>query len=279
MGGDDAPAAIVDGVARAARRGNGAHYLLHGCESEIAPLLEKHPDAAKVSEIRHSDTWVTMTDKPSEALRRARGSSMWNAVESVKHGEANVAISAGNTGALMAISKLALRTMPGIDRPALAALLPTLGDNDLVMLDLGANTECDARNLVQFAIMGAAYSRVVTGRAAPRVRLLNIGTEEIKGTDSLRDAASLLRDAADKGLRARIRDRSLRELAGEALAISEAGLKARARAAEFDVDEAHFLNDLKQVVETGETLSEEILRRWEGDWDRRFEPLFEEYSF
>ncbi len=100
----------------------------------------------------------------------------------------------------MAMAKLALRTMPGIDRPALAALMPTLGDNDVVMLDLGANTECDARNLVQFAIMGAAYSRIVTGREAPRVRLLNIGTEENKGTDELQEAAAQLRAATGLAL-------------------------------------------------------------------------------
>jgi len=115
----------------------------------------------------------------------------------VKTGEVGAAVSAGNTGALMAMSKLALRTMPGIDRPALAALLPTLGDNDLVLLDLGANTECDARNLVQFAVMGAAYARTVMGLQRPRVRLLNIGTEELKGTEELRDAAQALRDAVD----------------------------------------------------------------------------------
>jgi glycerol-3-phosphate acyltransferase PlsX len=113
----------------------------------------------------------------------------------VKKGDAGAAVSAGNTGALMAMSKLALRTMPGIDRPALAALMPSLGDNDTVMLDLGANTECDARNLVQWAIMGAAYSRIVTGREAPRVRLLNIGTEESKGTEELQEAAAQLRAA------------------------------------------------------------------------------------
>ena len=100
--------------------------------------------------------------------------------------------SAGNTGALMAMAKLSLRTMPGIDRPALAALLPTLGDNDLVMLDLGANTECEAKNLVQFAVMGAAYARVVLDLERPRVQLLNIGTEELKGTDELKEAAAIL---------------------------------------------------------------------------------------
>lgn len=117
------------------------------------------------------------------------------AIDAVKRGEAGAAVSGGNTGALMAMAKLALRTMPGIDRPALAALVPTLGDNDLVMLDLGANTECDARNLFQFAIMGAAYARIVNGLESPRVRLLNIGTEETKGTENLRDAATLLKDA------------------------------------------------------------------------------------
>jgi glycerol-3-phosphate acyltransferase PlsX len=104
-------------------------------------------------------------------------------------------LSGGNTGALMAMSKLALRSMPGIDRPALAALLPTMGETDVIMLDLGANTECDAQNLVQFAVMGAAYARCVLGISAPRVKLLNIGTEELKGTGELKDAAALLREA------------------------------------------------------------------------------------
>jgi glycerol-3-phosphate acyltransferase PlsX len=118
------------------------------------------------------------------------------AIDAVKRGQADAVLSAGNTGALMAIAKLALRTIPGIDRPALAAILPTLGRNDVVMLDLGANTECDARNLVQFAIMGAAYSRIACELRLPRVRLLNIGSEETKGTEALRDAAAQLKAAA-----------------------------------------------------------------------------------
>jgi glycerol-3-phosphate acyltransferase PlsX len=121
---------------------------------------------------------------------------MGMAINAVKEEKADAALSGGNTGALMAMSKLALRTLPGIDRPALAALLPTLGDNDLVMLDLGANTECDANNLVEFAVMGAAYARVVMGLARPRVRLLNIGEEELKGTDEVKEAAAMLRDAS-----------------------------------------------------------------------------------
>ena len=110
---------------------------------------------------RPRDDVIAAEDKPSQAIRRAKTTSMGLAIAAVKAGDAQAAVSGGNTGALMAMSKLALRTMPGIDRPALAALLPTLGDNDLVMLDLGANTECDPRNLVQFAVMGAAYARVV----------------------------------------------------------------------------------------------------------------------
>jgi glycerol-3-phosphate acyltransferase PlsX len=117
------------------------------------------------------------------------------AVNAVKEDRADAALSGGNTGALMAMSKLALRTMSGIDRPALAALLPTLAETDCVMLDLGANTECDAQNLVQFAVMGSAYARCVLGIAKPRVKLLNIGTEELKGTDELKAAAALLREA------------------------------------------------------------------------------------
>ena len=117
------------------------------------------------------------------------------AIDMVKQGRAGAAVSSGNTGALMAMAKLSLRTMPGIDRPALAAMLPTLGDNDVVVLDLGANTECDARNLVQFAVMGAAYARTNMDLASPRVALLNIGTEDQKGTDIIRDAAATLRAA------------------------------------------------------------------------------------
>ena len=117
------------------------------------------------------------------------------AIDQVKQGKAGAAVSSGNTGALMAMAKLSLRTMPGIDRPALAALLPTLGENDTVMLDLGANTEVDAQNLIQFAVMGAAYARIALDLESPRVALLNIGTEEMKGTDKIREAAAELRAA------------------------------------------------------------------------------------
>lgn len=196
MGGDVGVQVMVEGAALARRRHDRFKFLLVGDEAQIKSALDAHPNLRAASEILHAPETISGEDKPSQALRRAKNTSMGMAVNAVKAGEAGAAVSAGNTGALMAISKLALRTMPGIDRPALAALLPTLGDNDLIMLDLGANTECDTRNLVQFAIMGAAYSRIVTGLESPRVRLLNIGTEEIKGTETLRDAAAQLKQAA-----------------------------------------------------------------------------------
>ena len=201
MGGDEGVRVMVEGAALARREHDRFKFLLVGDETRIKAALEGHPNMRGASEILHAADIVSGDEKPTQALRRAKTTSMGMAINAVKRGDAGAAVSAGNTGALMAMSKLALRTMPGIDRPALAALLPTLGDNDLVMLDLGANTECDARNLVQFAIMGAAYARIVTGQGAPRVRLLNIGTEDNKGTGQLQDAAAQLRDAGHLALR------------------------------------------------------------------------------
>ncbi len=198
MGGDEGVRVMIEGAALARRRHDRFKFLLVGDEQRIKDALEHHPNLRGASEILHCEDVVSGDEKPTQALRRAKTTSMGLAINAVKTGDAGAAVSAGNTGALMAMAKLALRTMPGIDRPALSALLPTLGDNDLVMLDLGANTECDARNLVQFAIMGAAYSRIVTGRDAPRVRLLNIGTEETKGTGELQAAAAQLKAAADE---------------------------------------------------------------------------------
>ncbi|HWJ68556.1 MAG TPA: phosphate acyltransferase PlsX [Sphingobium sp.] len=201
MGGDEGVRVMIAGVARARRSHDGLRFLLFGDEVRIRDALKNHPNLSNAAEIVHTDKVVAATDKPSQAIRQSRGSSMGLAIQAVKDGSAMAAVSAGNTGALMAMAKLALRTMPGIDRPALAATLPTLGDNDVVMLDLGANTECDARNLVQFAVMGAAYARIVQNLAMPRVRLLNIGTEDLKGTDEIRDAAGILRRARGLPLR------------------------------------------------------------------------------
>jgi phosphate acyltransferase len=201
MGGDVGPAVMLAGAALAYKRRDDLSFLLFGDGARLKAELAPHGDLARVSEIVHCDDIIAAEDRPSQAIRRAKTTSMGRAIAAVKAGDAQAAVSGGNTGALMAMSKLALRTMPGIDRPALAALLPTLGANDLVMLDLGANTESDARNLVQFAVMGAAYSRVVLDLERPRVQLLNIGTEEMKGTDELKDAAAILRDADYLGMR------------------------------------------------------------------------------
>ncbi|PZT87867.1 MAG: phosphate acyltransferase PlsX [Citromicrobium sp.] len=195
MGGDEGVRTMIEGAALARRRHDRFKFLLVGDEPRIKEALADHPGMSGASEILHAEDVVGGDEKPSVALRRAKTTSMGLAVNAVKQGEAGAAVSAGNTGALMAMSKLALRTMPGIDRPALAALLPTLGERDVIMLDLGANRECDTRNLVQFAIMGAAYARVVNDGATPRVRLLNIGTEETKGTEDIQEAASWLRRA------------------------------------------------------------------------------------
>ncbi len=195
MGGDSGPAVNVKGAARARRRRSDLCFILFGDEQAISAELVKYPDLASAVEIVHCEDVITGEERPSQAIRRAGTTSMGQAIAAVKSGQAQAALSAGNTGAMMAMAKVALRTMPGIDRPALAALLPTLGENDLVMLDLGANTESDTNNLIQFALMGAAYARVVLDLERPRVRLLNIGTEELKGTDTLKDAAAVLREA------------------------------------------------------------------------------------
>jgi len=195
MGGDTGPAVMIAGMARARRKDRTLHFDVYGDESLIAPELAKHPALAQATTIHHTTDAIEASEKPSQAIRRAKTTSMGMAINAVKEGISDAAVSGGNTGALMAMSKLALRTMPGIDRPALAALLPTLGTTDCVMLDLGANTECDAQNLVQFAVMGSAYSRTVLGISKPRVKLLNIGTEELKGTGELKEAAGLLREA------------------------------------------------------------------------------------
>jgi phosphate acyltransferase len=195
MGGDSGPAGMIAGAARALRRDPSLQFIVYGDQAEVEAELNHHRPLLGAVTIIHSPESIAPSEKPSQAIRRARTTSMGMAINAVKEAKADAAVSGGNTGAMMAMAKLALRTMPGIDRPALAALLPTLADTDLVMLDLGANTECDAQNLVQFAVMGSAYARTVIAIEKPRVKLLNIGTEELKGTDELKEAAGLLRDA------------------------------------------------------------------------------------
>lgn len=191
MGGDTAPEVVIEGLAIFCAERGDVDFLLHGDETLVKPFLDKHPAVAARSEMRHTDIFVRMEDKPSQALRKARGSSMWNSVHCVKTGEAHAAVSAGNTGALMAISIMSLRKMPGVHRPGMTALWPTIQGTSVV-LDVGANLEADANQLVTFAIMGEAYARAVTGKAHPTIGLLNIGTEDSKGHGHLKVAAQML---------------------------------------------------------------------------------------
>lgn len=193
MGGDHAPAAVVDGAEIARERYPNASFMLFGDEAALRPLLARYPKLQAVATIEHTDSVVTADDKPGQALRRSRGSSMGLAIEAVSEGRADVAVSAGNTGALMAMAKFMLKTMPGIDRPALATLIPTTR-GESVMLDLGANVDCDQRNLVEFAVMGAAFARTVLGVPRPTVGLLNVGVEELKGNEAVKAAGQTLKD-------------------------------------------------------------------------------------
>ena len=193
MGGDHAPDAVVRGAHIARQRHPNLHFLLVGDEPRLVKLVRKRRKLRDRVTIRHTSEIVRNEDKPSQAVRSGRKSSMWLAIEAVREGEAAGVVSAGNTGALMAMAKLQLRTLPGIDRPAIASFFPTL-KGESVMLDLGANLVCDANNLVQFAVMGEAFARTVLGLTAPTVGLLNVGTEEMKGHDELRAAAALLRE-------------------------------------------------------------------------------------
>jgi phosphate acyltransferase len=191
MGGDNAPACVIDGAALALVRHPGSKFLLFGNRDAIDPLMRRHSQLQSACEIVHTEGVIASDDKPSHAVRRGRESSMWKAIDAVKEGHASAVVSAGNTGALMAMSKLILRTLPGVSRPAIAALFPTL-KGECVMLDLGANVECDANDLFRFAIMGDAFARAVLGLSRPKIGLLNIGIEELKGHDEIKDARDLI---------------------------------------------------------------------------------------
>ncbi|ACB96937.1 phosphate acyltransferase PlsX [Beijerinckia indica] len=193
MGGDVGPQAIIPGAARALQRLGDVRFRFYGDRAQVEPLLRQHPALADVSSVHHTDVTVRMDDKPSQALRAGRRvSSMWQAIEAVKTGEADVVLSAGNTGALMAMAKVCLRMLPGIDRPAIAGIWPTLRGRSIV-LDIGATIGADAPHLVDLAIMGAAMARIVLKVERPRIGLLNVGVEEIKGLEEVKTASRLLR--------------------------------------------------------------------------------------
>jgi glycerol-3-phosphate acyltransferase PlsX len=194
MGGDHGPPVVIPAVVRAiASLPQDVRFLLHGDETVIAAGLAKHPDAAARVEIRHAERVIAMDEKPAQALRRGKGTSMWAAVEAVREGQAVAAVSAGNTGALMAISKLILRMCADLERPALVTSIPT-PHGMATFLDVGANIDCDAERLVEFAIMGEAYHRAAHGVPRPTVGLLNVGSEEMKGHEEVREANRVLRE-------------------------------------------------------------------------------------
>jgi glycerol-3-phosphate acyltransferase PlsX len=193
MGGDVGAAVVIPGAAISLSRHPDTEFLLFGDRAQVEAELARHPALTAASRVIHTDVAVSMKDKPSQALRRGRKiSSMWLAIDAVKRGEADVAVSAGNTGALMAMARFNLRTLPGIDRPAIAAAWPTVR-GDSVVLDLGATIGGDAQHLVALAVMGSAMASVLFNLKRPTVGLLNIGVEEIKGHEEIREAAELLR--------------------------------------------------------------------------------------
>lgn len=195
MGGDHGPAVSVPGAALALERRPDLRFVMTGDQAVIGPLLAKHPALQAATTVKHTAIAVAMDAKPSQALRQGRyHSSMWMALEAVKQGEADIAVSAGNTGALMAMAKFCLRTMGGVDRPAIAGLWPTTR-GESVVLDVGATIGADAAHLVDLAIMGAAMARIVLDIEKPSVGLLNVGVEEVKGLEVVKEAGRILRES------------------------------------------------------------------------------------
>ena len=194
MGGDNAPDFVLDGLKLFAQQRSDISFLVHGVSAVLEPGISSRGLSGRCEILHHPDT-ISMSEKPSVALRGRKGTSMWGAVSSVKAGEASAAISAGNTGALMAFAMLALRKMEGVHRPPMTAIWPTVTGRSIV-LDVGANLEADSDQLVSYAVMGEAYARAVLGKAKPTIGLLNIGSEDEKGRDTLKLAAERLRNDA-----------------------------------------------------------------------------------
>jgi len=198
MGGDKGPAPVVAGIARSASKNPDIRFILHGPKDKLTKLVKRRKQLAGRVEIRDADGVVTMDAKPSLAMRHGKGTSMWSAIESVRNGEATVCVSCGNTGALMALSMVRLRKLPGVNRPAIACLWPSRNPGGFnLMLDVGADIRADADDLLQYAKMGASYARNGLNLPHPRIGLLNVGTEEHKGRAELKAAYDMIADAAD----------------------------------------------------------------------------------
>ena len=193
MGGDFAPRSVLEGVALAAKQHKDLFFFLFGNEEILTPIINEIGLPDTRYKIHHTTQVIKGTDKPSHAIRTGRESSMWQAIMAVRNGYAKAVVSSGNTGALMAMSKICLGMIPGIDRPAIAAILPS-ETGPIVCLDLGANAECDAQNLVEFSIMGDVLYKVLFNNDHPKIGLLNIGSEETKGREEIREAAGQLKE-------------------------------------------------------------------------------------
>ena len=193
MGGDTSPRVVIEGLVLAAKKNPDIRFLLFGDENRVNSILKEYPELSKVCEVRNSPEVVSNEDKPSHVIRN-RNTSMYMAIDAVRKGEAQAVVSAGNTGALMAISKLVLKTIQKIHRPAIVSIMPHR-NGKYVMLDLGANTECDSLNLAEFALMGEILARHALNLEKPRVALLNIGAEEMKGREEIRQAAQMIRNS------------------------------------------------------------------------------------
>jgi phosphate acyltransferase len=194
MGGDAGPAIVVSALLRTLQRHPDARFILHGDEAQLNALVARQPKLAGRASVRHAPGRVTMEDKPSHVLRRGKDTSMWHTIQCVKDGDADVAVSAGNTGALMAVSMFGLGIIEGISRPAIAVIWPTL-KGQCVVLDVGANVGATNEQLVDFAVMGEAFAHVIFGLAKPTVGILNVGAEEQKGNEGVRGAAQILRNS------------------------------------------------------------------------------------
>ncbi|MEM8595851.1 MAG: phosphate acyltransferase PlsX [Pseudomonadota bacterium] len=203
MGGDGGPGPVLGGLSRALRKVPDLRFIIHGDRAILERILRRrrHTALREACTLRHADDVVLMADKPARALRERRQSSMWSAIEAVKAGEAPIAVSCGNTGALLAMSVLILRKAPGIDRPAIAVHWPSAAPHGFTtVLDVGADVRAGPRGLVQYAVMGAEYARASFGIERPRIGFLNVGTEKTKGPPELHLAAETVTAAVAEGV-------------------------------------------------------------------------------
>lgn len=195
MGGDNAPDIVIKGAELVASSNSNVDFLIYGDENKISPLLNSCPSLKKKSKLIHTDSYISADEKPSNALRKGGSSSMRLAINSVKSGESQAVISAGNTGALMAMSKVVLRALPDIDRPAIVTSIPNIKGKNTIMLDMGANVDCSSEILYQFAVMGYVFAKAAYDIKSPKIGILNVGSEDLKGSDMVRSVFTLLKES------------------------------------------------------------------------------------